>query len=77
MKILKISKCWQCCHKSAFSPYVCTLANPKSIFIHDVYHDEIPNWCPLEDAPQPAAEEDEVSKIEVKETVNKDVLNKL
>jgi len=52
MKILKIEKCWQCYHKSAFHPDICTLTN---IIIDDVFHAKIPNWCPLSNAPSPDA----------------------
>jgi len=48
MKVLRIEKCWQCYHKSAFSPYVCTISK---IWIDDVFHGEIPSWCRLPDVP--------------------------
>ena len=58
MKILKITRCWQCCHRTPFLPYICTVAHPKGIIIPDAFHSEIPDWCPLEDVSQQVAEPD-------------------
>ena len=55
MKIIKIDGCWQCYHKTEFTPDICTL---KKVCLQDIC--VIPKWCPLPDDSQPAGDPDVV-----------------
>ena len=53
MKILKITTCGKCPKRKRYGNiWICGVRTSM------VTEDDIPDWCPLEDAPQPDGEKD-------------------